>query len=169
MSRTTAALLLAIALSFIAGRASAAPRSAPVLSRAVGAVEMDRERFGAPSVAASIVPTAPPADRAETSVAMPADDAIVAPKASMPAGLVGIASWYRYVAGQAAAGPRLRELLGPGWRGSIVTVGGLAIRLTDWCQCYQGTATERLIDLDARDFARLAPLARGLVTVEIGR
>jgi hypothetical protein len=35
--------------------------------------------------------------------------------------------------------------------------------LGDWCQCY-GT---RLIDLDAADFARLAPLSQGLVEVTI--
>jgi rare lipoprotein A (peptidoglycan hydrolase) len=35
--------------------------------------------------------------------------------------------------------------------------------LNDWCQCFD----KRLIDLDARDFARLAPLSQGLVNVEV--
>jgi hypothetical protein len=34
------------------------------------------------------------------------------------------------------------------------------VRLTDWCACPQ-----RVIDLDSRSFALLAPLSRGLVTV----
>lgn len=85
--------------------------------------------------------------------------------------LQGLASWFRYVPGQAAAGPRLRAVLGPGWRGTvvIVTANGFSVRtqLTDWCQCFEGTATERVIDLAAADFAQLAPLGLGLVAVEV--
>jgi hypothetical protein len=81
----------------------------------------------------------------------------------------GIASWYAYHEGQAAAGPALRAFLGPDWRGQRVTVNGLTIRLTDWCQCYEGTARERIIDLDRRDFAKLAPISRGLIRVTVGR
>lgn len=166
--RTTIAVLLAILASFAAGRATAAPRSAhDIPAGSVGFAEPDRGRIGAPpSPAAPADPTALPADHAATAVVVPADDA-PAPEASMPAGLVGIASWYRYVAGQAAAGPRLRAALGPGWRGMVVVVSGLSVRLTDWCQCFEGRADERLLDLDSRTFSRLAQLTRGLVAVEV--
>jgi hypothetical protein len=47
----------------------------------------------------------------------------------------------------AAAGPRLRNAIGSSWRGRIVTVNGVRVTLVDWCQCYQGQANEKLIDL----------------------
>ena len=46
----------------------------------------------------------------------------------------------------AAAGPRLRAALGD-WRGRVVSVDGLRVKLVDWCQCYQGQSNEKLIDL----------------------
>jgi rare lipoprotein A (peptidoglycan hydrolase) len=83
----------------------------------------------------------------------------------------GVASWYRYNAGQAAAGPHLRALLGPDWRGHRVwvctSVRCIVVKLTDWCQCYAGTATERIVDLDRRSFAALAAPSRGLVRVTV--
>lgn len=88
-----------------------------------------------------------------------------------PARLSGIASWYRYVPGQAAAGPRLRAMLGD-WRGTVVVVSrdGFSVRtqLSDWCQCHEGQPDERLVDLDARTFSQIAPLSRGLVVVDVG-
>lgn len=100
----------------------------------------------------------------------------------------GVASWFATGPGlgHAAAGPELRT---PGWRGSTVRVcedkpgrivavvegqrrparnlerACFLVRLTDWCQCYRGTSDERLIDLDVRDFARLAAPSRGKVPV----
>ena len=113
----------------------------------------------------------PPA--AETSTARRAVDAIpsLAP-ASRPSlgvsasvtGLSGVASWYQYVAGQAAAGPRLRSALGPGWRGSVVTVCAAScvrVTLSDFM------VRDRLVDLDSRSFAALAPLSQGIVEVTI--
>lgn len=86
----------------------------------------------------------------------------------------GRASWYDGHPGEAAAGPALR---GPGWRGSTVLVLALPfrifsprfvfVRLTDFCGCYRGTSSERAIDLDREDFARLADPSRGLVRVAI--
>ena len=75
-----------------------------------------------------------------------------------------MASWYRYVAGQAAAGPRLRSALGPGWRGSVVTVCAatcVRVTLSDFM------VRDRLVDLDSRSFAALAPLSQGLQEVEV--
>ena len=84
--------------------------------------------------------------------------------------MTGTASWFDYVPGGAAAGPALRSALGSGWRGQVVRVcAGFSGRacvttvLNDYCQCY-GT---RLIDLDAADFQRLAPLSQGLTEVTI--
>jgi hypothetical protein len=47
----------------------------------------------------------------------------------------------------AAAGPRLRAAIGDSWRGRIVSVDGLRVKLVDWCQCYEGQANEKVIDL----------------------
>lgn len=46
----------------------------------------------------------------------------------------------------AAAGPRLRAALGD-WRGRIVYVDGIRVKLIDWCQCYKGEPHEKLLDL----------------------
>lgn len=81
--------------------------------------------------------------------------------------LSGTATWYAWRPGQAAAGPALRRALGPRWRGRSVTVCAAAcvrVRLTDWCACGGG----RVVDLDARSFARLAPLSRGVLKVTVG-
>jgi hypothetical protein len=84
--------------------------------------------------------------------------------------LGGTATWYRYVAGQAAAGPRLRAALGAGWRGRTVAVCAVGIgrrcvvvRLTDWCAC----GGNRIVDLDRRDFARLASPSLGVLAVTV--
>jgi hypothetical protein len=53
--------------------------------------------------------------------------------------------------------------LGRNWRGRVVTVNGLRVRLSDWCRCPGG----RVIDLNAGTFARIAPLSRGVVTVTV--
>ena len=75
----------------------------------------------------------------------------------------GVSSWYRYVPGGAAAGPRLRSALGPDWRGSVVLVDGIPVTLSDWCGCPGG----RVIDLDSRTFSQIAPLSKGLQEVTI--
>lgn len=53
-----------------------------------------------------------------------------------------------------AAGPRLRAAIGSGWRGKIVTVDGIRVKLVDWCQCYAGEDNEKLIDLYRDVFLR---------------
>jgi hypothetical protein len=85
--------------------------------------------------------------------------------------LTGRASWYDYVRGGAAAGPKLRKMLGKDWRGQRVQVCGKAscirVTLSDWCQCYKGEKRERIIDLDVRSFAKLAPTSAGIVKVTV--
>jgi rare lipoprotein A (peptidoglycan hydrolase) len=49
-----------------------------------------------------------------------------------------------------------------------VSAGGqsVVVQLSDWCLCIVG-GSERLIDLSASAFSRLAPLSAGLVWVEV--
>lgn len=54
----------------------------------------------------------------------------------------------------AAAGPRLRAAIGSGWRGKVVLVDGIRVKLIDWCQCHQGESNEKLLDLYYDVFAR---------------
>ena len=85
--------------------------------------------------------------------------------------LGGVATWFDAAQGTAAAGPALRNALGSDWRGSIVTVcadGCVTVRLTDWCACGDRNGKDTLIDLDRRDFARIAPLSAGVVAVTVG-
>jgi len=87
----------------------------------------------------------------------------------------GIASWFcghgspctrGYPGGlYAAAGPSLR--VGE-WRGRYVDVRSddgrtVRVQLIDWCACPNG----RLIDLYSDAFERLAPLSKGVMTVEV--
>jgi len=81
--------------------------------------------------------------------------------------LRGSSTWFRSPAGVSAAGPTLRDALGPGWRGQRVRVcyeGRCVVTvLGDWCACPGG----RVIDLAAPLFARLAPLSRGVLKVKV--
>ena len=80
------------------------------------------------------------------------------------ASVTGIASWYAYVPGGAAAGPALRTALGPGWRGTVVTVcAAVCVRVT----LSDFMVRDRLVDLDSRSFAALAPLSQGIVKVSV--
>jgi hypothetical protein len=94
---------------------------------------------------------------------------------SLPRLIEGKSTFYDYHEGQAAAGPALRAALGRHWRGTKVRVcnGDVCIKdpifLTDWCQCYWKTPTERLIDLDDVDFAKLAPLSKGWFNATVSR
>lgn len=98
--------------------------------------------------------------------AVPERPPVAAHEQPAHAGVRGVASWYRWHPGEAAAGPALRRALGPNWRGMTVRVCGkvscTTVRLTDWCLC-----TRRVIDLDVRAFARLADPSRGLVMVSV--
>ncbi len=85
-----------------------------------------------------------------------------------PEGITGDATYYAYHPGQAAAAAALRAYLGPNWRGMTVTVAtddrAIRVVLTDY---ESSTIPGRLIDLDAGDFALLAPLSRGVVQVTV--
>ena len=83
----------------------------------------------------------------------------------------GYATWYAYHEGQAAAGPALRHLLDGHWRDRtvVVSAGGhsVIVKLTDWCACGKRNGRNTVIDLDSRDFAKLAPLSQGIVIVSV--
>ena len=83
--------------------------------------------------------------------------------------LTGVSTWYAYIDGQAAAGPRLRAALGDGWRGTVVTVtgdgGSVAVQLTD----FMGTRNRaKVIDLDDGTFRVVCgPLSMGVCEVTV--
>lgn len=108
--------------------------------------------------------SAPP-ERAQP--ALPAPKPVVA--ATTTHRISGVASWYCRagsspctsgypddggVDAYAAAGPRLRAAIGSSWRGKVILVDGLRVKLIDWCQCYQGESNEKLLDLYYDVFAR---------------
>jgi hypothetical protein len=162
--RAAAALLLLLAvLLVLAVIAPPAHSDQSVAATAVPASEfipIEPAVTPAPSVhSASITPAS-----ATPVPSLPSVPRRAAVHSLMVTTVTGIASWYRYVPGGAAAGPRLRSALGPGWRGSVVRVCAgacVVVTLSDFMRA------DRLIDLDARSFVQLAPLSAGLVSVEV--
>ena len=75
---------------------------------------------------------------------------------------------YRYPVGSmvAAACGRLRDAIGPKWRGRFVIVRAgsrsVVVQLVDWCG-----SSSKTIDLYAAPFSRLAPLSQGVVKVVV--
>jgi len=133
----------------------------------------DHRRQMAPPLPANLALYEPPTTStgASTPVAVP-DRALVRPDPAAPAGdgqgrqLSGLATWYATGSDClcAAAGPALRV---GAWRGSTVTVNGLAVRLIDACWCVDRHGLPTLLDLSDEVFARFAPLSRGVIEVEV--
>jgi hypothetical protein len=77
----------------------------------------------------------------------------------------GVATWFRSPQGVSAAGPALRDALGPGWRGTSVQVCHdercVVTVLGDWMRA------DRLVDLDDDAFRALAPLSVGVLAVTL--
>ena len=103
---------------------------------------------------------APPPERARP--ALPPTTPIAVPRATTTHAIRGAASWYCDAGvspcssshpdstgfdAYGAAGPRLRAAIGADWRGTVVSIDGIRVKLIDWCQCYQGEPNEKLIDL----------------------
>lgn len=83
----------------------------------------------------------------------------------------GTASWYedklRAKGGFYAAVPSYRWG-DPPYDLEVCTVEDcVTVTVGDYCQCYVGTADERVIDLSPAAFSRLAPLHHGLVIVTV--
>jgi hypothetical protein len=112
----------------------------------------------------------PSADRARPDLPGPRPIAVTRPQSGSTLGaasatghaISGTASWYCDAGvspcttdhpdtsgfdAYAAAGPRLRAAIGSSWRGMVVTVDGIRVKLIDWCQCYEGASNEKLLDL----------------------
>jgi hypothetical protein len=129
------------------------PRQAPRSLRAVPPVRImpSAVPVAARSLAPSVTATMPAVDEASARTA---------------AGTItGIATWFRSPQGVSAAGPALRSALGPGWRGTSVQVCHdercVVTVLGDFMRA------DRLVDLDAPLFARLAPLSVGVLAVTL--
>ena len=138
-----------------------------------------RSAIPAASMTGPVLSVAPSARRPNVSVGVTqpsagitgfdkAPTATAISKPSSVGALTGQATWFAYVPGDAAAGPALREALGPNWRGTVVTVtsGGRQVWVTllGWCACQPPT---RLLDLDVRAFSVLADPAMGVIPVEV--
>lgn len=180
-----ASALLSLAAAVTVGVEPSVP--APISDSAFGPVVLPGPSIGVPgprttpdlpTVADPFVVSPAPAERAQPS--LPAANAVVVPIATPKPvtthRISGAASWYcrsgsspctsGYPDGSgfdayAAAGPRLRAALGSGWRGRIVYVDGIRVKLVDWCQCHAGESTEKLLDLYYDVYAR----AGGSVTI----
>jgi hypothetical protein len=182
-----AGALLAILLTHPAtSRQASAPRSAVVMPLApVGTPAADRGAKSTGERSAPSGPAAPLADdhrtsapsdlpspststrAARTEAPATAKPSPATPRATTrpPERLSGVATWYAYRTGQAAAGPRLRAALGRNWRGRTVLVNGVPVRLTDW----MGTRDRaKVIDLDDGLFIRVCgPLSMGVCEVSV--
>lgn len=137
-----------------------------------GAAEPPRGGMGRAAEAPPIAdpwldPSAQPLERARPS--LPVTQPIAVAKPTTRQVIRGYASWYcdagvspctvSYPDGSGfdaygAAGPRLRAAIGPDWRGTVVLVDGIRVKLIDWCQCYAGESNEKLIDLYRDVFLR---------------
>jgi hypothetical protein len=126
-----------------------------------------REPSPGPVAAADPEPTHPRRPLSRRPLPLGSPSASPLPGETPSPSLRGIATWYDYRPGEAAAGPALRRLLGRSWRGTTVTVRAgdrrVTVRLTDWCACPGG----RIVDLDRRSFALLAAPSRGIVKVKV--
>lgn len=184
-------VLLAIVAAFLGGLTASASTSRPVQQSApIAPAATGFEEGVVPSPAAAGRTAAPTSGVASVPPATPAPDRQRAERkhrlpGARPAGhpattllVAGWSTWYAWRPGEAAAGPALRRALGPGWRGSIVTVCAHSqnlrvtcarVVLSDWCLCGSRHGRPTVIDLDARTFARLAPLSRGVIRVEVRR
>ena len=85
--------------------------------------------------------------------------------------LTGVATYYAYVSGGAAAARALREAIGPGWRGTTVTVWYGGRHRTVVLSDYEASLVPgRVIDLDGRTFAALVGsgwLAQGIAEMTV--
>jgi hypothetical protein len=166
----TLALTTTAVTGFEPGRPSSIPEAAfhrvSIPSVAPGATG-EPERSADNRVFLDPVFASPPAERAQPSLAPP-NPVVVPVPPKLTHSLRGAASWYcragvsictsGYPDGggfqaYAAAGPDLRAALGD-WRGRVVYVDGIRVKLIDWCQCYEGESNEKLLDLYYDVFSR---------------
>ena len=111
----------------------------------------------------------PPAHEAPAKAPQP----VHKPPRAATSTVTGWATYYAYRPAQAAAGPALRRMLGPHWRGMRVRVctrtACTIVQLTDWCACGPRHGVQTVIDLDLRSFRKIARPWLGVVTVRVSR
>lgn len=166
------ALLLAFVLSACSTAQGATPvawmpYAGPFVSLTPGGVVPAQS--GAVLVTPSTSPTPPPSPARTPHSATPAPKGSVGTAYIQVKGVAGIATYYTYHRGQAAAAARLRAYLGPGWRGETVTVCHesrcLRVILSDY---ESSTIPGRLVDLDVNDWAAICgDPARGVCDVVV--
>ena len=164
---------LAFVLGLVAGLllgAVLAPRAASVQPHAILPLN-EWQPIPSPAASADPSPTPTMTPGPSARFVAPSVPAIASKPASPPAHrIAGTATWYAARSGAGAAGPELRAWLGSRWRGMTVRVcsGGRCVTetLSDWGACPSG---HRLIDLPAIDYAQLAPLSRGVVSITVSR
>ena len=162
LAATHAGMIAAIVLLalFMPSVWAPTPRPSPQAELGSGRPSMTTEGVSRPAAAGLVARTAAPE---VPSGAAPAVELL-----PVSGAIKGVAVWYDYVPGHAAAGPLLRRALGPTWRGTVVRVchGDRCTRavLSDWCACSGG---RRLVDLDVRTFARLADPSVGVIRVTV--
>ena len=168
------ALLAPPTKSDVPATATAVSQSEFVVVGSGGGLPVASGQTSTPSAAPfqprTLTPAPSPAPAVLAPSARAAQRLASASRAYSPTGqfVTGTASWFRSPVGVSAAGPELRAALGPGWRGTVVTVtaNGFSVRtqLGDWMRA------DRLIDLDAPIFVRVCgALSRGLCEVEVTR
>ena len=160
------ALLALLFTTNVTSRQASAPRPAQADIRRVEVPARTEAPTLRPSSSATIGTrsASPEAQPSAKPTAAPTPKPTRKPRATSHR-LSGTATWYDYRRGQAAAGPRLREALGKGWRGRTVLVNGTPVLLSD----YMGTRNRaKVIDLDDGLFRRVCgPLSMGVCQVEV--
>ena len=120
---------------------------------------------------ASSTPQSSPSPATTPRSATPSPRPTRAPRIYFGASATGSASFYAYVPGGAAAAARLRDAIGPNWRGRRVTVWYGGRHVTVVLSDYESSLIPgRLIDLNEASFAQLVGpgwYQRGRVTVEV--
>ena len=154
------------------GEFRAVPGSAGTIPATAG---RSPEGFGGSllPIPGSIAPSTPPSGPIFSPTAKPVSTSRPC-CASSTVSVKGIATFYAYHPGQAAAALRLRDALGPNWRGmtvnvckSVSTHHCIRVTLTDF---ESSTIPGRLIDLDASDWAAICgDLSRGVCDVVVSR
>ena len=183
--RAAAPLVVAATLAFAATTAAGLEPSPvqPIAESAFGPVVLDRAALAGavaavPARTLDLAPIGEPmpptlaAERPQPSLPSPrANVATVGPRTTHS--ISGLASWYCQAGrspctashpdrsgfdAYAAAGPALRAAIGADWRGRIVSVDGIRVKLIDWCKCTGGsTGVEKLLDLYHDVYVRTGP------------
>ncbi len=136
---------------------------------ATDALPVLRDPMPSPKAAERAQPAVRVARPITVVIPPPKPKVTAAPSTKTANSISGLASWYCRAGvspctythpdgggfdAYAAAGPRLRAAIGSGWRGTIISVDGVRVKLIDWCQCYQGEPHEKLLDLYYDVFSR---------------